>query len=285
MTEPAFSPTHTAPTDGMDTWAEPDPSRSPDNRLDPEVPVQVLEDTTGWARVRCSNGWEAWVDASKLEVIETGAFAPTHSVPAGGLETRERPELDRPPDNRLDPGLPVEVTSSWGDWAKVRCENGWETWVDARGLQSFTPPTAAAAGGFSPLVIWLPIVGAAMALLGGVLPWFSGGGVSISAWDIPVVSLFTHEDSDFDLKTGVVLLLVVLALLPLLTGRPLPFLAAGAVAGVGTNIGLLGFFLYFDLPEPRTDIGIGLILVLVGGLTMAAGPLLSFVQARRQLAR
>lgn len=287
MTQPAFAPTHTASADGMDTWVEPDPNRASDNRLDPELPVQVLEETTGWARVRCSNGWETWVDASKLEVIETGAFAPTHTVPAGGLETRERPELDRAPDNRLDPGLPVAVTNEWGDWAKVRCENGWETWVDARGLRRAVQSAPAVAGGFSPLAIWLPIAGAAVAVLGGFLPWYSAGGDSITAWDIPIVSLFTHDNSDLDLKTGVVLFLVAVALVPLVTGRPLPRLAAGAVAGVATNVGLLGLILYFDLPEPRPDIGVGLILVLAGGVAMAVGPLLSpsAAQMRGQVPR
>jgi len=284
VTAPAFSPTHTAPATGLDTWAEPDPNRAPDNRIDAELAVQVLEETTGWARVRCSNGWETWVDATKLVVIDTNAFAPTHTAPAGGLETREKPEVDVSPGPRIDAGLPVAVVKTWGDWAKVRCENGWETWVDARALSPVArSATTAGAGQVSPLAIWLPIAGAAVAILGGFLPWYSAGGFSTDAWDIPIVTLFTHNDSEFDLKTGLVLLLVALALIPLLTQRPLPFLAAGALAGVATTIGILGFVLYFDLPEPRPDIGIGLVLVLVGGIAMAAGPLLSAFPPRRQL--
>jgi hypothetical protein len=137
MSEAAFTPTHTAPAEGMDTWREPDPSQAPDNRLDPDLPVHVLEETTGWARVRCSNEWETWVDASKLVAIAPvapAAFAPTHTVPATGLEARDQPDFAQPPSNRLDPGLPVEIANRWGDWAKVRCSNGWETWVDGRGL-------------------------------------------------------------------------------------------------------------------------------------------------------
>jgi hypothetical protein len=272
MADASFSPTHTAPSDGMDAWSEPDPNRGPDNRLDPDLPVQVLEETTGWARVRCSNGWKTWVDASELVVFAPDAFTPTHTVTANGLETREAPDFEQPANDRLDPGLRVRVTNHWGDWAKVRCENDWETWVDARGLAPIGRSAAVATGPVSPLAMWLPVIGAAVAVLGGFLPWYSAGGESITAWDIPIVSLFTHDDSDLDLKTGVVLLLVIVALLPLLTGRPLPRLAAGALAGVATNVGLLGFILYFDLPEPRPDIGIGLVLVVLGGIAMAVGP-------------
>lgn len=119
MSDPAFTATHIAPAEGMDTWREPDPSQAPDNRLDPDLPVHVVEETTGWARVRCSNGWESWVDASKLVPIAAApvapaAFAPTHIVPATGLETRDRPDLARSPSNRLDPGLPVEIANRWG---------------------------------------------------------------------------------------------------------------------------------------------------------------------------
>ncbi|MGQ0803186.1 MAG: SH3 domain-containing protein [Actinomycetota bacterium] len=130
MTDPPFTATHTAPAEGMDAWRAPDPSQAPDNRLDPELPVSVVEETTGWARVRCSNGWETWVDASKLVAVPPvapvtpGAFAPTHTVPATGLETRDQPDFAQPPTNRLDPGLPVEIANRWGDWAKVRCSNG-----------------------------------------------------------------------------------------------------------------------------------------------------------------
>jgi hypothetical protein len=136
MSDPPFTPTHTAPAEGMDTWREPDPSQAPDHRLDPELPVQVIEETTGWARVRCSNDWQTWVVAIAPVIAPpvAPAFTPTHIVPATGLETRDQPDVAQPSNNRLDPGLPVEIANRWGDWAKVRCSNGWETWVDGRGL-------------------------------------------------------------------------------------------------------------------------------------------------------
>jgi hypothetical protein len=55
-----FQPTHEVPDGGTDTWTTPDPNAGPDGRLDAGLPVEVLEETTGWARVRCSNAWETW---------------------------------------------------------------------------------------------------------------------------------------------------------------------------------------------------------------------------------
>ncbi len=193
MTTEPFEPTHTVPPDGVATWATPNPALAPDNRLGAGLPVQLLREHTGWGHVRCSNGWEAWVDARLLvaipaptpptampaevtapqpmptevappqatpapaEVVPTPPpppppppppaavepapppaaepeFAPTHLVPPTGLTTRERPDPKHKPDHRLDPGLPLHVVERAGDWARVRCSNGWETWVDGRNL-------------------------------------------------------------------------------------------------------------------------------------------------------
>lgn len=160
----AFEPTHSVPPDGISTWSTPDPSAAPDNRINPGLPVQVLEETTGWAHVRCSNGWECWVDARLLIATATpppaaaptaapvavpepapppapqpesepaSTFAPTHRAPATGLGTREQPDPTLQPSNRIDPGLDIEVLERAGDWARVRCSNGWEIWVDGRYL-------------------------------------------------------------------------------------------------------------------------------------------------------
>lgn len=62
----AWSPTHTVPVGGMPAWASPDPAAAPVATLDPGLPVQVAETAGAWARVVCSNGWEAWVDARRL---------------------------------------------------------------------------------------------------------------------------------------------------------------------------------------------------------------------------
>ncbi|MFY9615997.1 MAG: hypothetical protein WAT58_11425, partial [Candidatus Dormiibacterota bacterium] len=58
-----FRPTHTAPAGGLPTWSAPDPAAAADNRLDPLLEVQVMQETTGWAHILCANGWTAWVDS------------------------------------------------------------------------------------------------------------------------------------------------------------------------------------------------------------------------------
>ncbi|MFD8088143.1 hypothetical protein ACFV4F_41395 [Kitasatospora sp. NPDC059722] len=65
MDEFAFRPTHIAPPGGMATWAAPDPAR-PSARLDELLPVRLVARQGDWARVLCSNGWTAWVDARLL---------------------------------------------------------------------------------------------------------------------------------------------------------------------------------------------------------------------------
>ena len=73
-----FAPTHRIVTEGADWWAEPRPEVAAQGRLDPALPVEVLEETTGWAHLRASNGWECWIDARFLAI---GAEAPVSTAP------------------------------------------------------------------------------------------------------------------------------------------------------------------------------------------------------------
>jgi SH3-like domain-containing protein len=286
---PGFTPTHEVPAGGIDAWNAPDPAASPDARLDAGLPVEVLEDTTGWAHVRCSNAWEAWVAAAALVALAPDdGFVSTHRVGPSPLDARDRPDQHHEVAGRLDPGLPVVEVESWGDWVHVRCSNGWEAWVDGRELVPFTNTTdttadTAAVGAststapVAPLDRYLPLAGAALALVGSMLPWFSAAGVSISAWDLPFVGLFTHEASDVDLDTGPVLLLLVIAGLPLLTRRPLPPWSVGALGGLAVLCAVLALL----LPDPKPDFGIGLFLTLLGGAVMIASAAMRWNSSRR----
>jgi hypothetical protein len=259
-----FRPTHVVSGAGTATWDVPDPGRPATNRLAPELPVQLLEETTGWARVRCSNGWETWVDAGQLLRLP---FRPTRRVPAAGVDARMVPDPQRLPDARLDPGLPVELVDEWNGWARVRCSNEWETWVDGRLLEPL--------GGSSPNMARTLVVGALPALLvilASVLPWYSAGSEDVNAWDIQVVGLFTHEASDFDLDTGPVLVALALVALALIgarrvwSGTTAAFLVVGVIVLI---LGIAGLVLYLDLPEPRPELGIGLLLTIGSGITLA----------------
>ncbi len=62
----AWTPTHRVPAGGVAAWEHPDPQAQPVARLDEGLDVQVTREALGWAHIRCSNGWEAWVDGRRL---------------------------------------------------------------------------------------------------------------------------------------------------------------------------------------------------------------------------
>ena len=65
----AFRATHYVPDDGLTAWESPDASSAPAAMLDPALDVMVIEWLdNGWAKVRCSNNWDAWVDGRRLLV-------------------------------------------------------------------------------------------------------------------------------------------------------------------------------------------------------------------------
>jgi hypothetical protein len=220
--------------------------------------------------VRCSNGWETWVAAAELVPIP---FRPTHTVAASGLDTWPAPDPSRLPDDRLAPGLAVEVQEESYGWARVRCSNGWETWVDGRGLVPMRRSTASFGGGpLNPVALLAVGLPALLVILGSVLAWYSAFSSSVNAWDLEIVSLFTHDESSIDLKTGPVLLVLALATIVLVVVR-LPrqasmvtFACLGCAMFV---IGVAGVVALLDSPEPRPDMGIGLVLTVVAGLAVA----------------
>lgn len=74
-------------------------------------------------------------------------FTPTHTAPASGLATYERPDPQLPPNASLDAGLEVQVIERLGQWARVLCSNGWSAWVDGAYL---LPMAAAPAPALAP---------------------------------------------------------------------------------------------------------------------------------------
>lgn len=71
-----------------------------------------------------------------------GIWAATHTVPAGGLTAWVEPDPSGTSIATLAGGLGVEVVERRGDWAHVRCDNGWTGWVGAAGLLPVEATTA-----------------------------------------------------------------------------------------------------------------------------------------------
>ena len=63
---------------------------------------------------------------------QASTYEPTHLVPWTGLHAWPGPDLRLPMVAVLDPDLDVGVLGWHGDWAHIRCSNGWEAWVDGR---------------------------------------------------------------------------------------------------------------------------------------------------------
>lgn len=65
----AWRPTHGVPDGGTPAWATPDARQKPVAHLDPRVELEVLERSGGWARIRCRDGWSAWVNGNTIQTL------------------------------------------------------------------------------------------------------------------------------------------------------------------------------------------------------------------------
>ena len=187
------------------------------------------------------------------EMARAGVF----TIPPGGLPVWTEPNPATQPTSRAGPGLEVQVLEYASGWAKIAFHNGWVGWIDARALASSKPALTP-----------LPAIGAALIVLGGLLPWLTAGGDSASAWDLPLWSLFDHFSTAQDPKTGLVLLVVLVAGVPYLTKKPFPPAVNLVLAGIGAIAGLGTLLLINDLEV--VDPGMGLVVTLVGAFVLGA---------------
>ena len=197
-------------------------------------------------------------------------FAPTHVVGAGGAAAWPEPDATGPEAPRLGAGVRVEVLERWGDFAYVRCENGWETWTDGRGFE----PVALGSFGRAPTPVQLTgAAGAVLAVAGAFLPWYRAGGVAVNAWDVPLWALVTNASDGGGTSAGVPLLVAGMALLFAVAERGAWGLAAlGAAAAVPAALGIVR---WLQVDAPRPGLGAGLPVALLGGVLIAiAGGLL-----------
>jgi hypothetical protein len=80
--------------------------------------------------------------ATESTQVRAGSASPmpppstaTHVVPAAGMAAWATPDPATQVVANLDPGLPLRIVETVGDWARVEAENGWIGWVDRRLLE------------------------------------------------------------------------------------------------------------------------------------------------------
>jgi hypothetical protein len=301
-----YAQTHVVPTEGLPAWAGPDGSVTPAANLDPGLDVMVIDVHADWAHIRCSNGWEAWVDNRRLIVSPPAPAAaappppptpstqaappppPTQQAPAAANPTQQAPAAPptQPVPQAAPSGQPGPPSAVWG----------------APGAAAAAAPGAPRAGGglsFGPGQI-IALVGGLLFLVSSWLPWieykFSGAGrtlsESFSAYRIPAHFLLDSQSELGGLSLGIVIAFfgvacIVAALLSALN-RSLRVLSlvAGALAFLVVVLFLVQTkFLSDELPSfvERGYFSLlrwGAYLALVGAILALVGGVLALAQKR-----
>jgi hypothetical protein len=179
---------------------------------DLEAPVSVPEPTEE-------------LDAPAPAVIDD-PWAPTHTVPGGGMDAWTDPDPSLSPVANLQARVELRVDEMRGAWARVTGSNGWTGWVDGRRLMALGggAPTGPAAGpdqtGFSGFGVFkagsltvrlVPFLGGIALVVSIFLDWLQGTGLKSLDW--PLAVLWRQGSPDHP-RLGLILL--VLGLLAVL---------------------------------------------------------------------
>ncbi len=292
MTE--YSQTHVVPTEGLPAWAGPDGSAAPAANLDPGLDVMLIESRGAWAYVRCSNGWEAWVDGRRLIVsapAPTTTPTPAPPPPAAAAPPPQGappPQVTPPPQAAPPPSAPqtqpVPPSAVWG----------------APGAAAPPPgvprPTAGFQIGAGPIVA---LVGGLLYFIASWLSWlhfeFRGTGSitqSFSAYDIPAHFLLDSRSDSGGVSLGIVIAFFGFACLAAAvlsaTNRRLGLLSliAGGAALLVVVLFLVQTRYIIDALGPTFDtsyfsvLRFGVYIALLGAIGSIVGGILTLVQKR-----
>jgi hypothetical protein len=310
-----YAQTHVVPTEGLPAWPGPDGSAPPAANLDPGLDVMVLERRGEWAHIRCSNGWEAWVDGRRLVVSAPAPAAPPpppppppapepappappppapepaqpapppatpQPAPAPPPST-ETVHADAPTATQPAPAQPAQPSAAWGAPAAAPRAR------DAGGRLSIGPGQIVA------------LVGGVLFLVSAWFTWigyeFEAGGTSasesFSAYRIPAHFLLDSESESGGLNLGIVIAFfgfacIAAAVLSALNRR-LGLLSL--IAGIAAFLVVLLFFVQAkylsDLLPGFVDtgyfslLGFGAYIGLLGAVASLVGGVLALVIKRR----
>jgi hypothetical protein len=262
-----YRQTHVVPTEGLPAWAGPDGSAAPAATLDPGLDVMLLEQRADWAHVRCSNGWEAWVDARRLVA----------SAPAPAAAPTPAP----PPPTATQTGPP---SAAWGTPGAAAAPAGVPR--PSPGFQIGAGPIVALVGGLLYFIAsWLSWLRFAFSGTTSVTQ-------SFSAYDIPAHFLLDSQSESGGLNLGLVIAFFGFACLAAAvlsaTNRSLGLLSivAGGAAFLVVVLFLIQTRYIIDALGPAFETGFfsvlrfGAYIAFVGAIASIVGGILTLVQKR-----
>jgi hypothetical protein len=292
-----YTQSHVVPTEGLSAWAGPDGSTPPAATLDPGLDVMLLDRRGDWAFIRCSNGWEAWVDGRRLVESAPGpapASAPAPPPPAAFAPAAAAPPPQpaptpptQPVPQAAAPTQPGPPSAAWG----------------TAGAGAAAAPTGGPrrTGGFriGPGQI-VALVGGFVLFVSSWLQWLHvsvsvgqrSASLSYSSYRIPAHFLLDSQSNQGGMSLGILIAFLGVACMAgaLLSalGRPLAT-AAIAAGGVSFLVMVLFFvqtgYAINALPASFEKgyfsvLRYGAIIAMLGAIATLVGGILSLVQKR-----
>jgi hypothetical protein len=296
-----YRQTHVVPTEGLPAWAGPDGSATPAANLDPGLDVMLLEQRVEWAHIRCSNGWEAWVDVRRLVVSAPAPATATAPTPAPPPPAATASTPAPPPPAATPPPPPQTAPTPTTPPPPSPTQTGppsaaWGTPGTGAAPAGVPRPSPGFQIGAGPIVA---LVGGLLYFIASWLSWlrfaFSGTTSvtqSFSAYDIPAHFLLDSRSESGGLSLGIVIAFFGLACLAAAvlsaTNRSLGLLSI--VAGGAAFLVVVLFFIQtryiIDALGPAFETGFfsvlrfGAYVAFFGAIASIVGGILTLVQKR-----
>jgi hypothetical protein len=282
-----YRQTHVVPTEGLPAWGGPDGSAAPAANLDPGLDVMVLGEQGAWAHIRCSNGWEAWVDVRRLVVSPPAPATAANPAPPPTAATPPPPSQTAPTPTTPPPPTPTQTGTPSAAWGTPGA-------AAPAGVPR--PPSPGVQIGAGPIVA---LVGGLLYFIAGWLSWlrfaFSGTTSvtqSFSAYDIPAHFLLDSRSESGGLSLGIVIAFFGFACLAAAvlsaTNRSLGLLSivAGGAAFLVVVLFLIQTRYIIDALGPAFETGFfsvlrfGAYIAFLGAIASIVGGILTLVQKR-----
>jgi hypothetical protein len=296
-----YAQTHVVPTEGLPAWAGPDGSVAPAANLDPGLDVMVIDVHADWAHIRCSNGWEAWVDHRRLIVLSPAPAAaapppPQPSPPSPAQEAPPQPAPTQQPPAASQPAPPPPPTQQ-APSAPTQTQPGPPSAVWGTPRAAAGAPRAGGGVSIGPGQI-IALVGSVAYFVAAWFPWLhlelvSGSqSVTFSAYDIPAHFLLDSQSELGGLSLGIVIAFfgfacIAAAVISLLNARlGLLSLIAGGAAFLVIVLYLVQTKNFSDALPGTVETGFfsilrfGAYIALVGAILALVGGVLTLAQKR-----